>query len=107
MPLNRPESKELVIYDETKQPQKKETRSNMHKPFTVSKKPSVLALPAPEPLSEKPIRPVNMDRMNTLSKPKLKASDPSIRTGPVQTKRLPRINSKSRLLENRVKKINE
>ena len=81
----------------------------MHKPFTVSKK-SVLALPAPEvaPAADKPSRPVNMDRLADLSKPKPKKEDPTLRTGPAPMKRMPpRINSQSRLLQQRAKRLQE
>ena len=75
----------------------------------ISKKPSeILALPLPEPTAAaKPPRPVDMDRLSKLSKPKPKAEDPSIRTSVPKPKKLTRINSKSRLLQKRARRLQE
>jgi hypothetical protein len=79
----------------------------------VMKKPSgtgLLALPPSQPEAapakvEKPARPVDMDRLAAMSKPRPKKEDPEKRKEAPKVKKLAKISSKNRLLANRSKRL--
>jgi len=79
---------------------KKATKSNA--PTASS---SMLALPPASTDAAKPPKPVDMERLSRLSKPKPQKKDPTVRKGPTQIKKLVKIDSKSNLLKQRVKRL--